>query len=179
MKKIIILLLLFNSYCIVAQKEMITSNGVINFEASVPLFEEVKATNVNVQCILNTKTGKIFCNAFIKDFNFKIALMEKHYNEYYLESDRYPKATFKGRIEGFNINIIGNSPKKFNIKGKLKLHGVIKDISSLVFLKKINGKLEIITNFSVYLKDFNIKIPKVLSMKIAEKANIKTSFILK
>jgi len=178
MKKNILILLLFISNIIIAQKEMITKNGLINFEASVPLFEEIKASNEVVQCTLNINTGEIYSLALIKDFHFKIELMEEHFNEHYLESNHYPKATFKGRILGFNLNIIGTSPKEFKMKGRLEMHGKKKEITTLVFLKKVNNGLEIISNFSVATNDFNIKIPTVLSMKVAETVNIKTSFLV-
>ncbi len=179
MGKIILTILLFLSNIIFAQKEMITNIGFINFEASVPLFEEVKASNETVQCILNTKTGEIYSIALIKEFHFKRALMEEHFNKYYLESDRYPKAIFKGRIQGFNWNIIGTSPKEFKLKGKLEIHGKKREINSLVLLRKVNEGLEISSDFYVKINDFNIKIPTVLSMKVAETVNIKSQFIVK
>ncbi|TDD97339.1 YceI family protein [Flavobacterium cellulosilyticum] len=179
MKKIILLLVLFLSTIIVAQNKMITGYGIITFEASVPLFEEVKASNETAQCALNTKTGEIYNTAFIKDFHFKIALMEKHFNEYYLESERYPKAVFKGRIIGFNWYIVGTTPKEFKMKGKLEIHGKKKDIDTLVLLRKVDNTLEINSNFTVTTNDFKIKIPTVLSMKIAEKVNINSAYLVK
>ncbi|WP_291122449.1 YceI family protein [Flavobacterium sp. UBA6046] len=179
MKKITLLLLLSISNIIIAQKEMITDKGIINFEASVPLFEEVKASNETAQCVLNIKTGEIYSLSLIKDFHVKIAIMEDHFNEYYLESDHYPKATFKGRILGFNWNIIGTSPKEFKMKGKLEIHGKSKEITTIVFLRKVEDGLEIISNFDINIKDFNIEVPKVLSMKVAETVNVKTEFFVK
>jgi hypothetical protein len=161
-----------------AQEKMTTQKGIIYFEASVPLFEEVKAKNENATCILNLKTGEIISTVFIQDFHFKIALMEKHFSENYMESADYPKATFKGIIEGFNLYIIGNSPKEFNLKGTLKIHGKSKKINTVAVLRKSNNKLEISTDFNVNSKDFNIKIPEILSMKVAETVNIKTAFLV-
>ncbi len=158
---------------------MITNKGIITFEASIPLYEENKAVNQTVYCILNTKTGEIKSLVLIKDFHFKIPLMEEHFNENYLESNHYPKAIFKGKIQGFNSNIIGNSPKEFNITGKLEIHGKRKEIVSTISIRKVNDNLELLSNFKVDLTDFNIKIPKILSMKIAETVNIETSYLLK
>lgn len=179
MKKIILLLLLFYANQTSAQTKMITHNGLVNFEASVPLFEEVKAKNENATCTLNTKTGAIASTIFIKDFQFKIPLMQKHFNENYMESDDYPKATFKGLIEGFNLNIIGPSLKEFKLKGTLKLHGKSKKINTVIILKKSDNVLEIHSDFSVQTKDFNIKIPEILSIKVAETVNIKAAFLFK
>jgi len=179
MKKIILLLLLFYANIILAQEKMTTNTGIINFEASVPLFEEVKATNKAASCILNTKTGAMASIVLIKDFHFKIPMMENHFNDYYMESADYPKAIFKGIIEGFNLNIIDTSPKEFKLKGTLKLHGKSKKISTIAILRKVDGKLEIISDFNVKTSDFNIKIPEMLSMKVAENVNVKTNFLLK
>lgn len=179
MKKIILLIFLAISNIIIAQNEIITFDGTINFEASVPLFEKVEAINDIATCILNTSTGEIYSMALIKDFQFKLPLMQKHFNENYIESTYYPKAIFKGVIEGFNKNIIGSSPKEFKLRGTLKLHGKLKKINTTAILRNGNNGLEIITNFNVKTEDFNIEIPQMLSMKVAETVNIKTFFVVK
>ena len=114
----------------------------------------------------------------MKEFRFKLSLMEEHFNEKYLETNDYPQAVFKGTIEGFNLNIIDHNPKEFKMKGDLKIHGKTKKINTIVVLRKIDGKLEIISKFSINITDFNIKIPEMLSMKIAETVNIKSQFVL-
>lgn len=178
MKKITLFSLLFISNFCFAQDEMITHSGIVNFEASLPLFEEVKATNETSTCTLNTNTGAITNVVIIKDFHFKIPLMEDHFNVNYLESDHHPKAIFKGKIQGFNINIIGTDSKEFVMKGKLEIHGKSKEISIPVYLKKGEGGLEIISNFKVCINDFDIKIPRVLIVKIAENVTINTAYLL-
>src|SRR5688500_14963512 len=94
MRKNVLIALLLLSAGVSAQK-MITKTGKVTFEASVPSFEEVKATHDAVTCVLNPATGEIASLALIKGFRFKIALMEEHFNENYIESNKYPKATFK------------------------------------------------------------------------------------
>ena len=178
MKKITLLSLLFIFNFSFAQEEMITHNGIVNFEASVPLFEEVKATNETSFCTLNTNTGVITDVVLIKDFHFKIPIMEEHFNENYLESDRHPKAIFKGKIQGFNLNIIGTDSKEFVMRGKLEIHGKSKEISIPVFIKKVGDALEISSNFKVSINDFNIKIPRILIVKIAENVTIKTNYLV-
>ena len=163
----------------VAQADKTTTSGIIHFEASVPLFEEVKATNNRAPCVLNPKTGTITSIVLINDFRFKIPMMEKHFNENYMESADYPKASFKGIIEGFNWNIIGTSAKEFKLKGTLKMHGESKKISTVAILRKTADGLEIISNFEINSSDFNIKIPEMLSMKVAETVKVKTLFVVK
>lgn len=181
MKRIIVLsaILILSGYKVFAQDKKITRTGTVLFEASVPSFEEVKAKNESVTCVLNTKTGEIASLVLMKGFRFKIALMEEHFNETYIESDKYPKATFEGVIQGFNINIIGTSPKEFKMNGKLKLHGKSKEINTIITIRKVNDALEIISDFNVNSDDFDIEISKLLTKKVSKTVNIKTNFLVK
>jgi polyisoprenoid-binding protein YceI len=177
--KIIISILLFvlarHSF---AQKEMTTAAGVIRFEASVPLYEEVTATNQTVSCILTTKTGTLTILVPMQEFRFKLSLMEEHFNQKYLESDHYPNSYFKGTIVGFNLNTIDSKPKEFKLKGELKIHGKTKKINTIALLKKIDDRLEIVSDFNINVKDFNIEIPEILSLKVAETVTIGSRFLL-
>jgi hypothetical protein len=162
-----------------AQQKLMTKNGKIKFEASVPTFEEIKAINENVTCILNTTTGEIASLALIKGFKFKIALMEEHFNENYLESTRYPKATFKGKIKDFNFSQLSNVDKEFALKGELELHGKTKEINTIAKIKNTTKGVEIETNFSINASDFDIDIPSVVKYKISNKINISNVFVLR
>lgn len=170
---------LFLSCNLIAQEKIITKNGTITFEASVPSFEEVKAKNTSVSCVLNTKNGEIASLALIKGFKFKVALMEEHFNENYIESVKYPKATFKGKIENFDFSKINTTFQNYTIIGKLELHGKSKDISIVAKIKKNNDGVQIISNFLVNSDDFGIEIPNVVSKKVSKKVNVSLDFILK
>ena len=159
-----------------SQNKIATNTGTILFEASIPNFEEIKANNNNVSCVVNTTTGEITSLAFISEFHFKMAMMQEHFNTNYLESHKYPKATFKGNIHGFNLAIIGNVPKDFILTGKLSMHGKSKNISTIARIQKTESGLQIATNFKVNTNDFRIKIPKIVQYKIAETVTIKTNF---
>ena len=162
-----------------SQDKKITKTGQITFEASVPSFEEVKAVNEAVSCVLNTKTGEIASLALMKGFRFKVALMEEHFNENYIESNKYPKATFKGIIKNFNLNNINKNGTKLELNGKLELHGISKDISVFVIVKKNGEDIELVSDFDLTPADFNIKIPKIVRQKIAETVHVKAVFLLK
>lgn len=170
--------ILFLSFTTQDEKKS-TKTGIINFEASVPSFEEVKAKNSAVTCILNTKTGEIAALALVKGFRFKVALMEEHFNENYIESSKYPKATFKGKVENFNLSDIGNSTKEYTLKGKLELHGKTKDITSTAKIKKNGSDIEIKTAFNLNTDDFAIEIPSVVSKKVSKKVLVDCNFLLK
>ncbi len=162
-----------------AQEKMSTKAGKIIFEASVPSFEEVKGRNEGATCVLNPQTGEIASLAMIKGFRFKVALMEEHFNENYLESDKYPKATFRGRIDGFNIADLSETPKNFNMRGKLELHGKSKDITAPAKIRKTAGGIEIITDFVVNTNDFEIGIPAVVRNKVSKNVSVHGEFLVK
>src|SRR4051812_34513770 len=102
-KLFLVPLFLLTAACF-SQEKIITKNGKITFEASMPAVEEVKGKNEGVTCVVNIKTGEIASLALVKGFRFKVALMEEHFNENYMESDKYPKSTFKGKIEDFDYS---------------------------------------------------------------------------
>ena len=162
-----------------SQNKMITKSGKITFEASVPSFEEVKATNSNVTFVLNPATGEIASLALMKGFRFKVALMEEHFNENYIESDQYPKAVFKGKIDNFDVSSLTAVTKDFIIKGKLELHGKSKDITTTAKISMSASGISIVSNFSVNASDFNIAIPSLVKSKVSNKINIQLVAVLK
>lgn len=179
MKKIFLILALSLLSLGHAQNKMITKTGEITFEASVPAFEEVKGKNEGVTCVLNPKTGEIASLALMKGFRFKLALMEEHFNENYINSDSYPKSTFKGKIENFDATALTGTAKDYTIKGKLELHGKTNDVTSIAKIRKAEGGIEIITNFSVNSDDYAIAIPSVVKSKVSNKVKVKAEFIVK
>ncbi|RZJ92707.1 MAG: YceI family protein [Chryseobacterium sp.] len=179
MKKALSFLLLYYCATGLSQERMISKSGKITFEASVPSFEEVKAVNTNVTFVLNTQTGEIASLALMKGFRFKVALMEEHFNENYTESDLYPKATFKGKIDGFDLRKLMSNPNDFTIKGILELHGKSKTINITARISKSVTGLVIVSDFIVDAHDFNIAIPNLVKNKISDKINIHIAALLK
>lgn len=163
----------------IAQERFIDKKGVLIFEASEQTFEPVKAKNTSVTVILNPKTGEIASLALIKEFRFKNALMEEHFNENYMESDTYPKAIFKGKIVNFNLSELSKKEREFKIIGKIILHGKEKNIESTFFLSKKEQLIYIKGSFIVSPLDFDIKIPKIVRNKIAKQVRVFVNFKLK
>lgn len=179
MKKAILITMLYVCVTGLSQEKMISKSGKITFEASVPSFEEVKATNTNVTFVLNPATGEIASLALMKGFRFKVALMEEHFNENYIESELYPKAIFKGKIEGFDFQSLTTNPKDFIIKGKLELHGKSKDISTTARISKSLSGVSILSDFSIDASNFNIEIPSLVKRKVSNKINIQIAVVLR
>jgi len=169
MKLFFSVLLLSLSLAAFSQEKWTTQSGTIGFEASVPLFEEITAENNFVECIVNTKNKTISCVVKIKNFEFKRNLMRTHFNEIYLESDKYPRATFKGLIPNFAINNITNEGTILKINGTLKIHGVTKSVSVNGIFKKSKNQLQLQANFILDTDDFEIKIPSMIIAKVSKK----------
>ena len=179
MKKSTFLILLLTANFITAQDRIRTSIGVINFEASVPFFEEVNAVNKTVTMVMEPETSSFVCVAVMKDFRFKMDLMETHFNENYIESDRYPKAIFKGKIGKFDMKDISEIPKQYTIKGKLQIHVKTKDIEVNAILKKVPEGIEITSDFPLNTEDFNIKIPSMIESKVSKRVNTSVMGVMK
>lgn len=162
---IVILFLSFNGF---AQTKYITKTGTVNFEASVPLFEEVAAINNSVTAIINIENGEFAALALVKAFRFKNALMEEHFNENYAESNKFPKATFEGKIDDFSKDFITPSNKPFKIVGQLTFHGVTRKIDNCVAtITRTEKGILMQGNFKVLASDFDIKIPSVVKSKVS------------
>ncbi|WP_026714743.1 YceI family protein [Flavobacterium daejeonense] len=179
MKKIILISVLLLASLTFAQEKMICKTAAIVFEASVPSFEEVKATNNAVTLVLNPKTGEIASLALMKGFRFKVALMEEHFNENYIESDRYPKAIFRGKIENFDLQSLTSIPKDYRVSGKLELHGKNQDIQAVLKISQSSSGIKITSNFSVKASDFAIDIPAIVKNKVSNAVHIQLNGILK
>jgi polyisoprenoid-binding protein YceI len=174
--KYLFYILFFVSAFSVAQGKYLTKTGVLSFEASVPSFEEVEAKNNSVTAIINTENGEIAALALIKGFRFKNALMEEHFNENYAESNKYPKANFKGKIANFSPE---NATGNFKINGELSFHGVTKAIENIpATVNNNNGKIIIEGTFKVLVSDFKIAIPKIVKNKISDDVSIHFKFEL-
>lgn len=178
MKYKILLLAIFFSFTTFAQDKYYTKSGTIIFESSVPSFEEVKATNDKVTAILKSD-GTIASLALTKAFRFKIALMEEHFNENYIESNQFPKATFSGKIVDFDISELSSSDKVFKIKGTLVIREIKKEVAIESNIKLVNDIIHLNANFSVTPEDFNIKIPSIVRKKIAKEVGVSLNFELK
>ena len=179
MKYILLSVLFFTSSALIAQDKYLDRQGTIAFEASEATFEPVKAQNNSVTAIINIRTGEIASLALMKEFKFRNALMQEHFNENYIESDEYPKATFRGKISDFNIDVLTEAVKEFEVLGTLNLHGVDKEITTTLSISKQNSTIVMSGQFNTTPQDFQIKIPKIVRNKIAKEVHVKLDFKLK
>jgi polyisoprenoid-binding protein YceI len=93
-------------------------------------------------------------------------LMQQHFNENYVESDKYPKASFTGSYTG-EVDWQKNGSYPVNVQGQLTLHGVTRSVTMPAIMDVQNGKLYGRSDFKLNPADFNIKIPSLVREKIA------------
>jgi polyisoprenoid-binding protein YceI len=162
MKKLLIVFaLILMSVWAFGQKKYITRTGHVSFFSDAPL-EDITADNHQVTAIQKT-TGEVAYKVPIKSFEFTKALMQEHFNENYMESDKFPEATFSGAIEDLTkVDFTKSGTYKITVKGKLTIHGVTKEVSvpGEVIVDIAGGKVTNKTTFNVVLKDYGIKNDK-------------------
>ena len=168
----IIICLLFSSISLSAQDLYKATDGEISFFSEAPV-ENISAINKDVKALINAKNAEVAFIVTNVGFKFEKPLMEEHFNENYMDSDQYPKATFKGKIENFDFSKITEGISKHVVKGQLMIHGVVKEVSIVVMMSKSDGKLVLASQFSVDPNDYKIDIPSIVKEKIADKIEIK------
>lgn len=175
MKKIIVLMAIaaLGSGSVLAQKYF-TKSGTIGFDAtSSSSPEKIEGKNRSATCVVDTKSGAIQFAVLMKGFAFERALMEEHFNENYVESHKFPKAEFKGKIKDTeDIDFTKEGTYSVKVKGDLSMHGETKEVETTGKLMIKGGKISTIAEFSVKLSDYNISIPGLVADKVAKSAKI-------
>jgi hypothetical protein len=157
-----------------------TKSGKINLDAtSNASLEKVEAVNRSVTCIIDTKTGNIQLALLMKGFEFERALMQEHFNENYVESEKFPKSEFRGIIgNNAEVNYAKDGSYTVSVKGQLTLHGESKEIETTGKIIIQNGKINAAADFIVVLKDYKIAIPGLVADKVSKTAKISVTCLL-
>lgn len=169
--RIVLLAILIVSQAVTAQK-YISKNGHIWFYASTPV-ENIEAHNNQAVSILNPEDGTLQFSLLVKSFEFKVALMQEHFNENYMESDKIPKAGFTGKLSNLSqINFKKNGSYPVEVTGDLTIHGVTKPVTTRGTLIVSGNSVNAKAKFIVMPKDYNIEIPAVVENKIAKEVEV-------
>lgn len=156
-----------------SQDKFFTQSGYLSFLSETPL-ENIFAETKAAISFLDVKTGEVAFSVPISSFQFKIKLMQEHFNENYMESGKYPKASFTGKIENFTpVDFSSTTPKQYTCKGKMNIHGTDREITAPITLTagsptKVSGT----ASFKLKPEDYGIKIPSAVFMKIASEVDI-------
>jgi polyisoprenoid-binding protein YceI len=156
--------------CIIAAtyapaQQVVTRNGYIGFFSKAPL-EDIKAETTQAAAVVDLSKKNLLFTALLKGFLFPKALMQEHFNENYVESDTYPKATFSRTYES-DLDATANGTYNVQVKGELTLHGVTRELNLPATFQVQPDKLTGTAGFTVAPQDYNIRIPALVRDKIA------------
>jgi len=178
MRKLIFILVLAVSANYSFSQKYMTKTGYIRFFSSAAL-ENIEAHNRAVMTALDMSSGEFIFKVLIKSYTFEKALMQKHFNENYMESDKFPNSEFKGKIIDIkNVNLKKDGIYQVTAEGDLTIHGVTKRVKVPGTVEVKGGKLITKAKFSVALSDYNIKVPKAVVNNIAENIDIYVDCVL-
>ena len=170
MKNSILNLLFFVALCgnsIYAQEKLVTRTGNVSFSSETPI-ENIEAKSSQAASIFEVSKKVIAFNVLMKSFKFEKALMEEHFNEKYVHSDKYPAAKFKGT---YDADIDLNTPKKYEnvtITGTMHFHGVSKPMTVTADIEVLENKtMQLMSDFKIVLSEYNVEIPSLVKDKIA------------
>lgn len=154
----LLLLALFIGFGASAQK-VLTRNGYVKFYSHAAL-EDIEAVNNQVSSVIEISDGSFAFLVPIKGFVFEKALMQEHFNENYLESGQYPKASFKGKINNLDaIDFSKDGTYEAVFSGTMNIHGVDKDISENATISVKDGAISLNSKFEITPEEYGIKIP--------------------
>ena len=158
-----------------AQK-YITKEGEIEIFSETSLFT-IEATNQKVASILNSETGEIVASTLVRSFKFREALVGEHFNENYMESEKFPKAVFKGKISNFStVNLEKDGIYPISIEGDLTMHGETRPVKSDGSITVNGGKVSAKTEFNVSLENFKIKVEESYKDRINDQIKLTVHF---
>ena len=164
---------------IFAQGKYFTRNAHVWFFSSAPM-ENIEAHNHQASSVIDTKTGEMAFSVLVKGFQFEKALMQEHFNEKYLESDKFPKSLFTGKITNLkDVNFDKPGTYNVTVEGKITIHGISKPIKTDGTIDVSKGQLEAKAKFPVTLADFDISIPSVVKDNIAKVVDVSVDAVYK
>lgn len=163
--------------CLVsAQSKFIDRGGYVSFFSTAPM-EDIKAESKQVVTIFDIKEGKIVASMLMRSFNFRKALMQEHFNENYVESHQYPKASFTGTVTNIDdVDLTKEGKYSLDVTGEITLHGVTKPLKLKADVVVAGGSLQVKAVFPLTVKDFKIEVPRLVVDNIAEVVEVTVAF---
>jgi len=177
-KHTFLLVAFFLTAALASGQKFMTKNGTIKFFSDTPM-EKIAGSNHQVNSALDFSTGNFVFKVLIRGFEFEKALMQEHFNENYMESEKFPNSTFSGKVVNIK-DVTLSKPGTYNVvvEGDLSMHGVTNKV-------KVNGTLEVKgsgivgkATFNVNPKDYSITIPKAVIKNISESIQVDVNVAL-
>jgi polyisoprenoid-binding protein YceI len=172
-----IMMVLVASLSLSAQK-YITKTGFIRFYSDAPL-EKIEAINRQVNAALDITTGDMVFKVLMKSFHFEKALMQEHFNDSFVESDKYPNAEFRGKVTNLKDVAFGkDGTYNATIEGKLTIHNVTRDVKQTGTFQVANGKILGKAKFNLLLSDYHVSIPTAVARNISNSVEVTVDIVL-
>jgi hypothetical protein len=172
MKRILVFFLFLTLVFSANAQKYMTKSGYLGFYSHTPL-EEIKGDNNQVASVLDISTGDIVFQALVKSFHFEKALMEEHFNENYMESEKFPKASFKGKITNLStVNFSKPGSYDVIVEGDLTIHDVTNKVKVKGTVEVAPGGINANSKFPIVPEDYKISIPGVVREKIAKNLDV-------
>lgn len=156
-----------------AQQIFLSKNAAISFFSSTPA-EDIEGKSTAANSALDIKSHNILFKVSNTSFQFKKKLMQEHFNENYMESDKYPVSTFKGKINE-DVDLSKDGSYSVTIDGTLDLHGITKAYVTKATLLVNKGIITAKTVFKIKIADHKIEVPSIVFTKIAEAVEVRIS----
>ena len=179
MKKIIFFTFILLAAQVVSAQRYMTKTGKVSFYSDAPL-EKIEAVNHQVNCAIDTHSGFFVVKILMRSFVFEKALMQEHFNEEYVESDKYPNAFFKGKITNLKeIDFSRPGTYPAVIEGEMALHGKTNKMIAKGTFTVSKAGIRVQGKFPLKIADYGISVPGAVTGKIAEVMQIRTDLFLK
>jgi hypothetical protein len=175
MKALALCLVLLSSAAVSQAQKFISEKSKVTFFSKATI-EDIAAHNEKSMGLFDPTTGDAAFSIPIVEFQFEKSLMKEHFNEKYMETEKYPKGTFQGKITGYTIG--GAGAQTARAKGQLTIHGVTKEIDVPGTVEWKGDRIMLTAKFMVTLEDYKIKIPTLLFKNIAESVEVSVDFTL-
>jgi hypothetical protein len=158
------------------QAKYMTKTGLISF-FSASIMEDIEARNNKVAAVLDLSTGQLAFAVPIREFQFKRTLMQEHFNENYMESDKYPKATFSGQVVNAAqvLKQLPTAAQNVEVEGLMTLHGVAHKVAVSGTLQLRDGQLVVFAYFNIAPADYAIDIPLLVREHIAKSVSVRVN----
>ncbi|MEO6167927.1 MAG: YceI family protein [Chitinophagales bacterium] len=156
-----------------AQNKYYDKNCDVSFFSSTPI-EDIQAKNSSSVSVIDIGSGAMEFSSLVKAFEFPKALMQEHFNENYMESEKFPKASFKGNIKNISdVNFKADGSYPVTVMGTLTIHGVSREVTTTGTIHVKGSSIQALSAFAVNPEDYNIDIPGVVKEKIAKEIQVK------
>lgn len=169
----IVLLLSINS---IQAQVLSFDRGKVEFYTTT-ILSDIEAVSEDVQVKLDVQSGDVEIEIAIESFEFEYELMQEHFNDEYLESDKFPAATFKGKLTQSIVDL--HDETEVDVFGELVLHGIKKEIKFKANISSKEAYTIVKCKFPIAFKDFNVEEPSILAKSVAKDVEVKSVLYLK